>query len=315
MQKEHDSSDENDMLDSVPPPPTRRRGSVLDDAIMRDMLGKRAAPAEGQEDREERERMERMYVMLRWSKRYRAALVRDANASFAADVEAASSPSEASTSFTQLSTPSTSSTMSNLDMTARRSSMSTGSFGAGRMFAKDELDAALAGLELDSAAASSHLDVSSAEASRRGSDSYEEPTEVVCRPLTATTGVLTRKRPSTDRPKRRVQFAEEVKLIPPEELIDDEGGDADNELSGDESGEIEENESNQSITPMETSDANIITATSNKNSTSSDEDEEEGEEAQKIDVKSKSPAVKKLTKAFKRAFLGAKPQVRVVHAA
>lgn len=63
----HGDSDTDDTdATSLPPPPTRRRGSVLDDAIMRDMLSTRVAPAEGVEDDEERERMERMYVMLRY---------------------------------------------------------------------------------------------------------------------------------------------------------------------------------------------------------------------------------------------------------
>ncbi|KAI8920263.1 hypothetical protein DFJ77DRAFT_507644 [Powellomyces hirtus] len=168
----HDNSD--DLLSSpVPPPPTRRRGSVLDDAIMRDMLASRVAPAEGQEDTEEVERMERI-----WSKKYRQALVRDANASWDAeltqahdDISSASSPSgESGDALTRVqeeeydSTGSGSSSgfppttaksfpppahtraLMGSDMSARRSSMNRGAFGAGRLFAASELDAALAAM-------------------------------------------------------------------------------------------------------------------------------------------------------------------------
>ncbi|KAI9008162.1 hypothetical protein BC832DRAFT_591395 [Gaertneriomyces semiglobifer] len=193
----------------VPPPPTRRRGSVLDDTIMRDMLAHRVAPAEGVENDEERERMERMYVMLRWSKKYRQALVRDANANWDLVDDPHSCPNHdndtdmrtnerrgdggneesdfdmgldledgvvgssvadqgdhnegvfpghpsdfnggstaTTTARDRLYVPSAHRPISRSDMAARRSSMCTPGFGAGRIFSAEELDDALGKPEL-----------------------------------------------------------------------------------------------------------------------------------------------------------------------
>ncbi|KAJ3183691.1 hypothetical protein HDU85_002120 [Gaertneriomyces sp. JEL0708] len=191
------TDEEDDTI--VPPPPTRRRGSVLDDTIMRDMLAQRVAPAEGVENDEERERMERMYVMLRWSKKYRQALVRDANANWDLEDDPHSAhnhendadtdmrtnegsdfdmgldledgvvgsavadqgdntdgvfpghPSDCNGGSTAATTardkllyvPSALRPISVSDMAARRSSMCTPGFGAGRIFSAEELDDAL----------------------------------------------------------------------------------------------------------------------------------------------------------------------------
>ncbi|KAJ3020499.1 hypothetical protein HKX48_000703 [Thoreauomyces humboldtii] len=111
--------------DDLPAPPTRRRGSVLDDAIMRDMLAARV-PDPNDVDEDTLEGIERSYNMLRFSKRYRRQQVQNANMSCE---PCPNPPGNAG--------------MSTIDMSARRTSMSHGVFGAGRHFAASELDAAL----------------------------------------------------------------------------------------------------------------------------------------------------------------------------
>ncbi|KAJ3162297.1 hypothetical protein HDU86_004777 [Geranomyces michiganensis] len=147
-----------DLLSSPAAPPTRRRGSVLDDSIMREMLANRVAPVDaGTEDKQEVERMERMYVMLKWSKKYKKTLVRDANANWdAGDSNSLGDPTTMSDDRPTLqdgdgdpaalpfNQPGDSQALMRNDMRGRRSSMHAGAFGAGRMFAESELDAALA---------------------------------------------------------------------------------------------------------------------------------------------------------------------------
>ncbi|KAJ3144301.1 hypothetical protein HDU89_008592 [Geranomyces variabilis] len=276
-----------DLLSSPAAPPTRRRGSVLDDSIMREMLANRVAPVDaGTEDKQEVERMERMYVMLKWSKKYKRTLVRDANANWdAGDITSSADAADdrstlqdgdsnsAALSFDQHGD--SQSVMSN-DMRGRRSSMHAGAFGAGRMFAESELDAALAEMSpvgnettittsvddddtgLDSSNPSigrgrrgtlhiPHADAlaPSEEASLRSSNTSSSLASVHGELISSPTGgcnlssgsrrgtdrrgVLRKATRRASRPRNRVQFAESPTMIPVSDC------DEDSAVSGDES--------------------------------------------------------------------------------
>lgn len=214
--------------------------------------------------------------LSRWSKKYRQALVRDANASWDADAQAAASETSSVPSSSE-GGPSSSSTMSNLDMSTRRSSMSTGSFGAGRIFAASELDAALdamSGVEGDETG-----DVVPNPTPSSGRLSIDS---TLSGPTIPTALASAHRRKPGDR-GRHVRFAEEVTTIPHVDLYDDEDTDHDpSSLDGDNPAGSD----------------NILA--------------KRGEASLKPP---KAPAVKKLTKALKRAFSREKLGGRTVYAA
>ncbi|KAI9094849.1 hypothetical protein DFS34DRAFT_595360 [Phlyctochytrium arcticum] len=309
-----ESDDEDNMDESVPAPPTRRRGSVLDDTIMRDMLGKRAAPAEGQEDKEELERMERI-----WSKRYRSALVRDANAVFAAEVEAAQSPIDDDEPSLDSSSPPGHNKldMTSRDMTTRRSSMSTGSFGAGRVFASSELDAALAAFGADGDEREHHerdqlVSRSGTEATASGSASRRESdTSVNSDNLSKVSGKVQRSCPASsvrngtlsrgggDGTKRTVRFSNDIIMIQLDSPFDD-----DDEYDQQEEEETD-SDMDEAATVAEEPDAGDFNTHVSSPAV---------QKRRMSRLKTSSPNVKKLTKAFKKVFMGshtAKPAVNV----
>ncbi|KAJ3172773.1 hypothetical protein HDU87_007861 [Geranomyces variabilis] len=275
-----------DLLNSPAAPPTRRRGSVLDDSIMREMLANRVAPVDaGTEDKQEVERMERMYVMLKWSKKYKRTLVRDANANWdagditssadATDDRSTLQDGDGNSAALSLDQHGDSQSVMRNDMRGRRSSMHAGAFGAGRMFAESELDAALAEMgpvgdeatiatsvdDDDTGLDASHPSIGrgrrrgtlhiphadalapSEEASLRSSNTnsslvsvQEASTAGECslsigsRRGTDRRGVLRTATRRASRPRNRVQFAEKPTMIPVSDCDDD-----DSAVSGDES--------------------------------------------------------------------------------